>query len=113
MPSRADREAKVTTPPQTASGPPPMHPASVQDHNFYLQCSMEIQRAVGKLEHAVVTLTSTTENQAEKLDKINDDVVTAKGMAKAFGWVLSALGAIGIALLGSILTVLLKHFKLL
>ena len=88
-----------------------MHVVSVNDHNFYLQCSMEIQRSVGKLETAIASLTSVSEKHDAKLEKINEDVLTAKGMVKAFGLVLSGVGAIALVLLGSILTVLLRHLK--
>lgn len=58
-----------------------------------------------------MSLSAASEKHEDKLDKINEAVHTAKGMVKAFGWVLSVFGAIGLLLLGSILTVLLHHFK--
>lgn len=112
MPSRGEKgSSQIANPPQTASGTPPLHTQSSNDHNFYLQCVMEIQRSIGKLETSVSALSSTGEKHEIKLDKINEDVHTAKGMVKAFGWVLSIAGAIGLVLLGSILTVLVNRVK--
>lgn len=90
-----------------------MLPASVQDHSFFLQIVMEIQRSIGKLESSNQHLASVSETHAKKLDDAAEELHTAKGMAKAFGWVLSAIGAVALLLLGTILTVLLKHFNLL
>lgn len=105
--------SQTTNPPQTASGPPPLHVQSSNDHNFFLQIALEIQRSIGKLEASNQALASTSEKHAEKLDALAEKLHTANGMMKAFGWTLSAAGAIGLLLLGTILTVLLKHFKLL
>jgi hypothetical protein len=49
---------------------------------------------------------------AQKLEDVAEQLHTAKGVVKAFGWILSILGAVGLLLLGTILTVILKHFKL-
>lgn len=73
---------------------------------------MDIQRAIGKLESCTQTLVSTIEKHSDKIDAVNEDVHTAKGMVKAFGWVLSAMGAVALLILGSILAVLLKHLKI-
>lgn len=90
-----------------------LHSSSVQDHNFFLQIAMEIQRSIGKLESSNEHLASISEKHAKKLDDVTEELHTAKGMGKAFGWVLSAIGAVALLLLGTILTVLLKHFNLL
>ncbi len=114
MPSRGEREiSRSTNPPETASGTPPIHTPSSNDHNFFLQIALEIQRSIGKLEASNQSLVSTAEKHAEKLETLAEHFHTAKGMVKAFGWILSVLGAIGLLLLGTILTVLLKHFSLL
>ena len=78
-----------------------------------MQIALETQRSIGKLESSTQNLATASENHAEKLDALTEDIHTAKGMVKAFGWVLSTLGAIGIVILGTILTVLMKHYKLL
>ena len=114
MPSRGEKESsKITTPPSTASGTPPLHTPSSNDHNFLLQISMEIQRSIGKLEASNQSLASASEKHAQKLDTVAEQVHTAKGMVKAFGITLSAIGAVALLFLGTILTVLLKHFNLL
>lgn len=113
MPSPSDKlRGKVATPTQIASGTPELHIPSSQDHDFKLQYLMEIQRALGKLEGSVSLITESSKIHLAKLDKVNEDVISGKGMAKAFGWILSVIGAIALVFLGSILTVLLKHFKL-
>jgi hypothetical protein len=48
-----------------------------------------------------------------RLDLLAEEVHTAKGMGKAFVWVLGVLGTLGVTLLGIILDILLKHFPLL
>jgi len=112
--SRGDKApSRVGNPPETASGTPPLHLQSSNDHNFYLQSALQTERSIGKVEGAIAALTASSDRHEAKLDKLNEDVHTAKGMVKAFGWVLSALGAIGIVILGTILTVLMKHYKLL
>lgn len=114
MQSRAEKpSSRVGNPPETASGTPPLHAQSSNDHNFFLQIALEIQRSIGKLEASNLALASTSEKHAEKLDSLAEKIHTANGMMKAFGWILSAVGAIGLLLLGTILTVLLKHFNLL
>jgi hypothetical protein len=60
----------------------------------------------------VKSLCGVSEKHGVKLDTLTDTIATAKGMAKAFGWLLSIFGAIGLVLLASILTVLLHHFKM-
>lgn len=105
--------SQVTNPPQTASGTPPIHVQSSGDHNFFLQIALEIQRSIGKLEASNQALAATSDKHAEKLEMVAEHLHTAKGMVKAFGWTLSALGAVALLLLGTILTVLLKHYNLL
>jgi hypothetical protein len=115
MQSRGEKgSTRVGNPPETASGTPlVVHTPSSSDHNFFLQIAMDIQRSIGKLEASNQSLASTSDKHAEKLDAVAEQLHTAKGMMTAFGWTLSALGALGLLLLGTILTVLLKHFNLL
>jgi tetrahydromethanopterin S-methyltransferase subunit B len=112
MVSRAKSSSEITTPPPV-SVPPPTHVASATNHDFFLQIALEIQRSVGKLEASNQSLTAASEKHATKLDSLTEEVHTAKGMAKAFGWVLGGIGTIVVALLGIILDVMLKHFHLL
>ena len=112
MPPREPRALpKETTPPQFASGTPPLHISSSNDHNFFLQTALEIQRSIGKLEAATNTLVSTAEKHDAKIQTLNDAVIGAKGMGKAFGWVLGVMGAIGLALLSWLLAIVAHHFK--
>ncbi len=74
---------------------------------------MDIKQSIGRLEASNQTLASASDKHAEKLDALAEKVHTNNGTMKALGWVLSAVGAIGLLLLGTILTVLLKHFNLL
>ena len=112
MPSRAERDpSKITNPPATASGIPLITQSS-SDHNFSLQMALEIQRSIGKLEASNQTLCVASEKHAQKLEAVAEQLHTAKGVVKAFGWILGVIGAIGLLLLGTILTVILKHYKL-
>lgn len=111
--SRAKTGTEITTPPPVAGTPPVIHSASSNDHNFFLQIALEIQRSIGKLEASNQSLCATTDKHAEKLDMVAEQLHTARGMVKAFGLTLSALGAVALLLLGTILTVLLKHYNLL
>lgn len=112
MPSRGEREpSKIANPPATASGTPLIAQSS-SDHNFSLQMALEIQRSIGKLEASNQALCASSEKHSEKLDAVAEQLHTAKGVVKALGWILGIMGAIGLLLLGTILTVILKHFQL-
>jgi hypothetical protein len=114
VPLRGEKEgSRITSPPEIASGTPPLHVPSSSDHNFFLQIAMDIKQSIGMLQASNQSLTSASDKHAEKLDALAQRLHTNDGMMKAFGWILSALGAIGLLLLGTILTVLLKHFNLL
>lgn len=86
-----------------------MHVPSAQDHNFYLQCVMELQRSIGKLESAIPALTSTAERQEEKVDLLNKEMNQAKGSLTALKWIAGV--AVPVATI--LLQLLLKHLKLL
>ena len=73
---------------------------------------MEIQRSIGKLESSNQNLCAISESHGKQLEALAVQVHTAKGVVKAFGWILSIFGAIGLLLLGTILTVILKHYNL-
>ena len=79
---------------------------------FFLQIAMDTQRSVGKLEGTIQHLTSVIATHTQKIDAINEDIHSAKGMGKAVLWMLGVIGALGLLLLSAILTVLLKHFNL-
>jgi hypothetical protein len=111
--SRADKiSSHAVNPPETASGTPLIVQSS-SNHDFFLQIALEIQRSIGKLESSNQNLCSTNEKHAKQLEYVAEQLHTAKGIVKAFGWILSILGAIGLVLLGTILTVILKHYNLL
>jgi len=113
--SRAEKgSSRVGNPPETASGTPTVvHAPSSADHSFFLQIAMDIKQSIGMLQASNQALTTASDRHAAKLDDLAEKLHTANGMMKAFGWTLSAVGAVGLLLLGTILTVLLKHFNLL
>jgi len=98
--------------PTTPEDFPTTAPLPSGDYSYTVEIVMGLQRSIGQLTEAVNHLKEGFKEQKNELGKINQDIHTGKGMAKAFGIVLSAMGAIGLLLLGSILTVLLKHFNL-
>src|SRR5450432_3737435 len=103
VPSRGEKlSSQLTNPPATASGPPPMHLQSVQDHNFYLQCVMEIQRSIGELKTGLEAVAKSSEKHGAKIDSLNETVHTAKGFLKAITIIGSIFGAVGLALLAAI-----------
>lgn len=59
----------------------------------------------------MISLTASNEKHEAKLDKINEDIHTAKGIAKAMAWMLGIFGAVGLALLAQILNIVSNHFK--
>jgi hypothetical protein len=113
MRSRGEEEpTRIGNPPEIASGSPLIAQSS-SNHDFFLQIALEIQRSIGKLESSNQTLCVTSESHGKQLEAVAEQLHTAKGAVKAFGWILSIFGAIGLLLLGTILTVILKHYNLL
>jgi hypothetical protein len=100
MQSRADQgSSRVGNPPETASGTPTgIHTPSTTEHNYFLQITMDIKQSIGTLEASNQSLASGSEKHAEKLDILSGKLLTPNGMVKAFGWVLSAGGAILVVL---------------
>jgi hypothetical protein len=53
-----------------------------------------IQRDIGGLAEAVKTLKEQVKEQSTKLDKLRDDVTSAKAVSKTLIWVISVVGPI-------------------
>ncbi len=111
MGPRASKDTtKNTTPPRTASGTP--HVAAGQNHDFFTQYAVTTERSIGELKTTMEGLVKASDKQAEKLDKLTEEFHTAKGAFSAAKWMIGILGGLVLLLISSMLTVMLKHFKL-
>jgi hypothetical protein len=109
VPSRGE-SSRIVNPPDIATGPPPTHPPSSQDHSFLLQIAMQTERSIGELKTGLAAVAKASESHAAKIEALNETVHTAKGVIKAVAWIGGILGTIGVTILAVILKVLADHF---
>ena len=109
--------SQTTNPPQTASGPPPLHVQSSNDHNFFLQIALEIQRSIGGLESSIEHLCERDQAHEKKLESLANEVHDlskemhgAKKIAWVFGAIGSIIGTIGFVFLNKILDVVVSYY---
>ena len=110
MASRAKLLGDVTPPPPNPVTPP-MHTPSSNTHDFYLQCAMQTERSIGELKTKLDHLATASGKHSEKLEKLNDTILTARGFLKAITWIGGICGVVALALLGEILKLLGDHLS--
>jgi hypothetical protein len=106
-PTSRESEGEVT-PKRFAETTPPTYPGS--DYNFMLQGVFEIQKSMGRLEHAVETLQEMQKTQGEKLDSVAGDVHTGKVALRVIGVLVVGLGGFLAWLLSRAWDVILKSY---
>lgn len=86
---------------------PPNYPSP--DHSFTLQAIMEMQKSLGKLEQAVITLTEESKKNGEKIDDISHKIYGAKYFISGICIVITAVGVLVGYLLKVIVPILLTR----
>jgi len=96
---------------------------SVQNHDFFLQYAVQTERSIGELKTSLEALNKSFERQvesqdkvsakqADKLEKVLEELHEARGAFAAIKWIGGILGTLIFLVVSTALTVLLKHFKL-
>ncbi|PIU52594.1 MAG: hypothetical protein COS90_10630 [Deltaproteobacteria bacterium CG07_land_8_20_14_0_80_60_11] len=70
----------------------------LSDHSFTLQAMMEMQKVLGQLTQAVITLTEESKKNSTKLDEISHKVYAAQVTIKIIGAILGVIGSAAIVL---------------
>lgn len=96
------------TPKRFAETTPPAYPGS--DYSFILQGVFDIQKSMGRLEHAVETLKEMQKTQGEKLDGVAADVHTGKVALRVIGVLVVGVGGFLAWLLSRAWDVILKSY---
>jgi hypothetical protein len=85
---------------------------SVQNHDFFLQYAVQTERSIGELKTFVEALNKSSERQADRLDKVLEELHDARGAFATIKWIGGIWGTLILLVVSTALTVLLKHFKL-
>ncbi|MHB8173089.1 MAG: hypothetical protein ACYDFU_01335 [Nitrospirota bacterium] len=88
------RDVDGAVPSQHPQTTPAAYPSF--DHSFTLQAVMEMQKALGKLEQAVTTLTEETRTSKETLGKVSHKVYAAQVTVGVIGSIIAAVGGGGL-----------------
>jgi hypothetical protein len=100
-----------STPAQMPQITPQAYAAS--DHGFTMQTFMEIQKNLGQLSQAVVTLTDESKKIREVLEGVSKDIHAAKVSMKIIWGILTIVGGIVVVLFWKIWDAILPliHIK--
>ena len=101
---------RETTPPRLPEITPQAYPSS--DYSFTLQAVMEMQKTLGQLTQAVITLTEESKEIKGKLNRIGNKVNAAQVGLVISGVVLSAIGSAAVYILCEIWKVISPLIKI-
>jgi len=99
-----------STPTQMPQTTPPTYAAA--DHSFTMQTFMEIQKNLGQLTQAVITLTEESKKSREVMEGVSKDIHAAKVSMKIIWGMLGIVGSIVIVLFWKIWDVILPLIQL-
>jgi hypothetical protein len=108
-PRQTSREPGAEGPPKNlAETTPPTYPGS--EYSFVLQGVFEIQKGMGRLEHAVETLKEMQKEQGSKIAAGSRDIHTGKVALRVIGVFVVGVGGFLAWLLSKAWDVILKSY---
>ena len=99
---KSQSSSQVTTPPtRFADTTPPIS----YDHSFPLQTVLELQKSIGQMGQAILTLTEDSKENRKKLDRLSHIIYAAGVVGTVIGatmvWLLDKLSGVVVAYLSA------------